>query len=62
MYAKLESLLRFHRQNVFSEHNGDAHHRALLRLKRTKAYRDLCESNRQAANHRKSIRMLSMYA
>jgi hypothetical protein len=62
MHAKLESLLRFHRQNVFNEHNGDAHHRALLRLKRTKAYRDMCEANRQAAEHGKSMRMLSMYA
>jgi hypothetical protein len=62
MYAKLQSLLRFHRQNVFNEHNGEAHYRALIRLKRTKAYREMCEANRQAADHRRSMRFLSMYA
>lgn len=62
MYAKLQSLLRFHRQNVFNEHNGEAHYRALIRLKRTKTYRDMCEANRQAADYRRSMRFLSMYA
>lgn len=59
---KLTRLLRFHRQNVFNEHNGDAHHRALLRLKRTQTYQAMCQANRDAADYRKSMRLLSTYA
>lgn len=60
--AKLTALLRFHRRNVFNEHNGDAHHRALLRLKRTQTYCAMCAANREAANDRKSARLLRAYA
>ncbi len=45
MQTKLEKLLRFHRQNVFNEHNGDNHHRAILRLKKTATFREMCGRN-----------------
>jgi hypothetical protein len=61
MYEKLARLLAYHRRNVFNEHNGDAHHRALLRLKRTETFKAYCNANRDAAAHRKSERLLSMY-
>ena len=59
---KLSHLLRFHRRNVFNEHNGDAHHRALLRLKRTQTYHAMCQASRDETDYRKSMRLLSAYA
>lgn len=48
---KLERLVRRHRQQVFDPRSGDAHHRAILRLKRRtvtgKAVRHSNESRRQ---------------
>jgi hypothetical protein len=60
--AKLTALLAFHRRNVFNERNGDAHGRALMRLKRTRTYLDMCQANRDAAIYRQSQKLLSMYA
>jgi len=50
---KLQKLLRYHRQNVFGA-NGDAHHRALLRLKKTQTFKKLCAANSDASEFRKA--------
>jgi hypothetical protein len=47
MQTKLERLLRYHRQRVFDEKTGDAHARAIGRLKKTKTFRAMCEANRE---------------
>lgn len=62
MIEKLNRLLAYHRKNVFEEHSGDAHHRAILRLKRTRTFVEYCKANREAADARRSERILSMYA
>lgn len=64
MYAKLELLLRFHRQNVFDDDaaKADRHHRALLRLKRTQTFRAMCAQTEARAYKRASDRLLSLYA
>jgi hypothetical protein len=49
---KLERALRYHRQRVFDA-NGEAHERALRRLKRTRTFAALAQSNRA----QQSIRM-----
>lgn len=38
MSRKLERLIRRHRARVFDDQAGDAHHRAVTRLKRTVTY------------------------
>lgn len=38
---KLDKLLRQHRQRVFDDRTGDAHHRAIARLKRTMTFKAL---------------------
>lgn len=62
MQAKLEKLLRYHRQNVFDEKTGNLHARAIMRLKRTRTFKDMCQRNEDAARQRASERWLSMYA
>ena len=62
MQAKLERLLRYHRQHVFDEKTGDAHTRAILRLKKTKTFKAMCERNDAMDRQRASERWLSMYA
>jgi hypothetical protein len=62
MQAKLEKLLRYHRQHVFDDKTGDAHERAIVRLKRTRTFKDMCQRNDDAARQRVSDRWLSMYA
>lgn len=52
MQKKLERLLRYHRQRVFDEQTGDAHGRAIARLKRTQTYKALCAANRDRARIR----------
>ena len=61
-FAKLNRLIRYHRQNVFNETQGDAHFRALMRLKKSKTFAAYCQQNRDADLHRKSERLLSAYA
>ena len=57
---KLNRLLRFHRQHVFDEKIGDAHHRAILRLKKSRTFANMCEANRERANIRAGERLTSM--
>ena len=59
LQAKLERLLRYHRQRVFDS-NGDAHHRALLRLKKTKTFAAMTALNREAASIRLGERLTAM--
>ena len=46
MLDKLVWLLRYHRQHVFDA-NGDAHHRAILRLKKTQTFKALVRHNQE---------------
>jgi len=46
LIEKVQRLLRYHRQNVFDERTGDAHHRAIIRLKRTRTFKRMCQDNR----------------
>lgn len=62
MQKKLEKLLRYHRQHIFDEKTGDAHTRALVRLKKTKTFQNMCRANADAACQRASDRLLSLYA
>lgn len=57
--AKLERLLRYHRQRVFDA-NGDLHHRAILRLKRTATFKRLAANNIAAAQQRLGDRLTGM--
>ena len=59
-FTKLARLLRMHRQNVFNIVSGDAHHRAILRLQRTSAYRAMVERNRAEENIRNGERLARM--
>lgn len=56
-FDKLEKLLRFHRQHVFDERYGDAHGRAIARLKRTKTFKALCQHNVDLASIRLGERL-----
>ena len=62
MQAKLEKLLRYHRQRVLDDITGELHERALKRLKRTRTFKDMCERRQDAARHRLSERLLRAYA
>ena len=63
MENKLESLLRWHRQNVFNDGaDGDRHERALRRIKRTATARAVFQARKDAADYRASERLLRMYA
>jgi len=62
MQAKLEKLLRYHRQRVFDDITGDLHERALKRLKRTRTFKYMCERRQDEARHRSSERLLRAYA
>lgn len=53
MELKLQRLLRYHRQHVFDERTGDAHGRAIDRLKRTRTFKAMCDANRERANIRR---------
>jgi hypothetical protein len=52
LIPKLERLIRFHRQRVFDA-AGDAHTRALYRLKRTRTFARLARNNREGASIRR---------
>ena len=62
--AKLERLLRYHRQNVFhaNDFTADCHSRALGRLKVSKTFAEMCRENEAVSRYRHSERLLSMYA
>jgi hypothetical protein len=60
MQTKLERLLRYHRQRVFDEKTGDAHGRALGRLKKTKTFRAMCEANRERQGIARGARLTGM--
>ena len=59
---KLVRLLRYHRQRVFDPQQGDRHHRAILRLKRTVTARAVFARTAADAARRYSERLLSTYA
>ena len=63
-FKKLDRLLRYHRQNVWDkcEAKSERHERALKRLKKTKTFIALCKQNREAEEHRASMRLLYTYA
>ena len=60
LIPKLERALRRHRQHVFDAATGPAHERALRRLKRTAAFRSLCQRNEDAACMRAGERLAAM--
>jgi hypothetical protein len=64
MQNKLERLLRYHRQHVWSNDTAesDRHERALKRLKKTKTFLAMCDARRAADDHRRSMRLLQTYA
>jgi hypothetical protein len=57
--TKMERLLRHHRQRVFDA-DGDLHHRALRRLKRTRTFRAMCADNEARASIRQGERYARM--
>jgi hypothetical protein len=61
---KAERLVRHHRNNIFDDDDtiADRHCRTLRRLRRTATWRALVERRVDAEAHRKSERLLSMYA
>lgn len=61
METKLARLLRYHRQNVFNESNGEAHSRAITRLKATRTARRIFEARADAARHRAGQRLLAIW-
>lgn len=54
--------MRRHRAHVFDEppHVGDAHTRALHRLKKTKTFQAMCDENYQRAQQRAGDRLTGM--
>jgi hypothetical protein len=61
MESKLARLLRFHRQNAFNESNGDAHCRAIARLKSTPTARRIYAKRAELAAHRAGQRLLATW-
>jgi hypothetical protein len=62
MEKKLDSLLRWHRQNAFEDgHKGECHRRALLRLKKTKTAKEIFKNREDTARQRSSDRLLRLY-
>jgi hypothetical protein len=57
MEDKLNRLLRKHRQHVFDEKTGDAHARAIKRLKKTQTFRLMAASNEVLAAIRAGKRL-----
>lgn len=57
---KLARLIRHHRQNVFAAGSGDAHHRAILRLKRTRTWLAMMARNEGDAAQRAGERFARM--
>ena len=57
---KLQRLLRLHRQHVFDDDIGIYHHKALVKLKKTRTFKAYCEANRQAEQYRASERLARM--
>lgn len=60
LVPKLQRALRRHRHHVFDPRIGDAHMRALRRLKRTATFRCLCQDNADAAQVRAGERLAAM--
>lgn len=60
LIPKLARALRQHRQRVFDPRSGEAHERALRRLKRTATFRCLCRDNADAARLRAGERLAAM--
>jgi hypothetical protein len=61
---RLQALIRHHRQHCFDEpaHVGEAHSRAIARLKQTKTFRELAKANRDSQDERRSARLLQTFA
>jgi hypothetical protein len=59
--AKLDRLLRYHRQRVFDA-NGAAHERAIRRLKATPTARRIFQARADALSHEQGQRLLYLYA
>jgi hypothetical protein len=61
---KLARLMRVHRLNAFDDDaaTGDRHHRALMRLKRTRTFDAMCRATEDRARDRASERLLRMWA
>jgi hypothetical protein len=57
---KLQRLIARHRRHVFDEKTGDAHTRAILRLKRTHTFKAMCQANRDAESVRIGERLARM--
>ena len=60
MINKLEKLIRYHRQNVFNDNNGDNHHRAIVRLKQTKTWKIMIQDRQDQASYRQYKRLAGM--
>ncbi len=58
---KAEKLIRLHRQNVFTS-AGNAHTRAILRIKKTKIWQSISKKTIDLSDERKSNRFLRMYS
>lgn len=56
---KLQTRLRHHRQRVFAQ-NGDAHTRAIARLKRTATFAVMCAIHDDRAAERADARLAGM--
>ncbi len=57
---KLERLLRYHRQRVFGP-SGDAHSRAIGRLKKTVTFREMTKKRADDADYRRSQKILHLW-
>ena len=64
MYNKLQRLLALHRSHVFDEDEFTAniHHKALMKLKDTHTFKQMCEDIRDAEMQRGSDRLLRLWA
>jgi hypothetical protein len=60
LIEKVQRLIRRHRQNAFNEDNGEAHVRAIRRLKNTKTFKRMCQDNRDRAQLRQERRLEGM--
>ena len=54
---KLFTLIRFHRHNAFNAKSGDAHTRAIVRLKRTRTFAQYSDDRQHAASQRLLARL-----
>lgn len=60
--ADYEKAIRYHRQNVFNEKNGDKHEKAIIKLKNSKVMQAVYAENKRKSEQRHGDMLLRTFA